>query len=146
VALLAGFAGLMVSTLPLGAWAWKQIPDWQARRRQLSRKKFQTQCRVSLDQLERRLTSDDVEIKEQYQSLEELVRGYLQYFFSLQTQGLTHAELTSRMNQDELASKETGVFAQVFEHSQNCRYAPENGTNWEDSFRQDVKQVKQFCI
>jgi len=80
VALLAGIVGLTVSTIPLGAWAWKQIPDWQARRRQLSRKKFLTQCSVSLDRLERRLASDNVEIKEQYQALEELVQGYVQFF------------------------------------------------------------------
>lgn len=146
VALLAGFAGLLVSTLPLGAWAWKQIPDWQARRRQLSRKKFLTQCRVSLDQLEWRLTSDSVEIKEQYQSLEKLVRGYVQYFFKVQSQGLTHTELDSRLDQDEIPSHEKEVFAQVLEHGQNCRYAPENGTEWEDSFRQDLEQVKPFFV
>ena len=146
VALLAGFAGLLVSTLPLGAWAWKQIPDWQARRRQLSRKKFLTQCRVSLDKLEWRLTSDNVEIKEQYQSLEELVRGYVQYFFDVQAQGLTHTELDARLSQDGISSSEKEAFAQVVEHGQNCRYAPENGTNWEASFRQDLEQIKQFCI
>jgi len=145
VALLAGFAGLMVSTLPLGAWAWKQIPDWQARRRQLSRKKFLTQCQGSLNQLERRLTSDDVEIKEQYQSLEELVQGYVQYFFNLQTQGLTSPELASRLSQEGITSNEKEVFSQVIENSQNCRYGPENGLDWEESFRQDLSQVKQFC-
>ena len=146
VALLAGFAGLLVSTLPLGAWAWKKVPDWQARRQQLSRKKFLTQCRVSLDQLEWRLTSESVEIKEQYQSLEELVRGFVQYFFNVQTQGLTHTELLSRLDQEEIPSKEREVFAQVVENGQNCRYAPENGTEWEESFRQNLAQVKRFCV
>ena len=146
VALLAGFAGLLVSTLPLGAWAWKQVPDWQARRRQLSRKKFLTQCRVSLDKLEWRLTSDDVEIKDQYQSLEELVRGYIQYFFQVEAQGLTHTELVSRLSQDGIPPNEKEVFSEVVEHGQNCRYAPENGVDWEDSFRQDLEQVKRFCI
>jgi hypothetical protein len=145
VALLAGFAGLLVSTLPLGAWAWKQIPDWQARRRQLSRKKFLTQCRGSLDRLERDLNSDGVEIKEQYQSLEELVGGYVQYFFSVQAQGLTPPELVSRLGQDGVTSNEKEVFAQVIEHGQNCRYGPENGADWKESFRQDLSQVKQFC-
>ena len=145
VALLAGFAGLLFSTLPLGAWAWKQIPDWQARRRQLSRKKFLTQCRVSLDRLERQLTSDGVEIKEQYQSLEKLVGGYVQYFFNVQAQGLTSPELVSRLSQDGITSNEREVFAQVFAHGQNCRYGPENGADWEESFRQDLSQMKQFC-
>lgn len=146
VALLAGFAGLLVSTLPLGAWAYKQIPDWQARRRQLSRKKFLTQCRVSLDKLEWRLTSDSVEMKEQYQALEELARGFIQYFFNVHADGLTPTELVSRLDQDEIPSKEREVFSQVVENGQNCRYAPENGTDWEESFRQDLDQFKRFCV
>ncbi|MEE2821962.1 MAG: hypothetical protein VYA53_03170 [Acidobacteriota bacterium] len=145
VALLAGIVGLTVSTIPLGAWAWKQIPDWQARRRQLSRKKFLTQCSVSLDRLERRLASDNVEIKEQYQSLEELVQGYVQYFFNVQAQGLTSTELVAQLAQHDIQANEKEALAQVFERGQNCRYAPENGTEWEESFRLDLKQIKQFC-
>ncbi|MEE8349792.1 MAG: hypothetical protein V3R94_09495 [Acidobacteriota bacterium] len=146
VALLAGLAGLLVSTLPLGAWAWKQIPDWQARRRQLSRKKFMTQCQDKLKNLERGLSGDDVDIKAQYESLEEMVHGYVQYFFDVRAQGLTHTELASRLSQDEIPSNESGAFAQAVEHGQNCRYAPENGTHWEESFRQDLEQIRQFCI
>ncbi|MDA2933204.1 hypothetical protein MYX82_02560 [Acidobacteria bacterium AH-259-D05] len=144
IVVLAGFAGLLVSSLPLGAWAWKQIPDWQARRRQLSRKKFLSQCRGSLDQLEWRLTGDNAQIKEHYQSLEELVRSYILYFWNIPAQGLIHTELISRLNQSEVSSKESEVFAEIFEHGHNCRYSPDNGTAWEGTFRQDLEQVKGF--
>lgn len=146
IILLAGCAGLLVSSLPLGAWAWKQIPDWQARRRQVGRKKFLTQCRVSLDQLEWRLTSDSVPIKEQYQSLEEVVRDYISYFWDVQAQGLIHTELMARLNQREISSREKEILAGVFEHGQNCRYAPDNETAWEEAFRQDLEEVKRFCV
>ncbi len=37
VPLVAGLGGLLVSSMPLGVWVWRKVPDWQARRRQLSR-------------------------------------------------------------------------------------------------------------
>ena len=70
--LMAGLGGLLVSSLPLGVWVWKKVPDWQARRRQLSRKQFLTQCSVSLGQLEKRFASNNAEIKDHYQDLEQI--------------------------------------------------------------------------
>ena len=91
------------------------------------------------------MASDNVEIKEQYQALEELVQGYVQYFFNVQAQGLTSTELVAQLAQHDIQANEKEALAQVFERGQNCRYAPENGTEWEESFRLDLKQIKQFC-
>lgn len=145
VPLLAGMAGLLVSSLPLGVWVWRQVPDWQARRRQLSRKKFLRQCWLSLDQLEKSMTSNNVEMKNQYQDLEKVVQKYIHYFWEIPAQGLTDPELAARLSQEQLLPSQTDALVQVVEHGQSCRYAPENGGGWNDTFRQDVKEIKKLC-
>ena len=145
VPLLAGLAGLLVSSLPLGVWVWRQVPDWQARRRQLSRKKFLRQCWLSLDQLEKSMTSNNVEMKNQYQDLEKVVQKYIHYFWEIPAQGLTDPELAARLSQEQLRPSQTDALVQVVEHGQSCRYAPENGGRWNDTFRQDVKEIKKLC-
>ncbi len=145
VPLLAGLAGLLVSSLPLGVWVWKQVPDWQARRRQLSRKKFLRQCWLSLDQLEESMTSNNVEMKNQYQDLEKVVQKYIHYFWEIPAQGLTDPELAARLSQEQLLPSQNDALVRVFEHGQNCRYAPENGGGWDDTFRQDLKEIKKLC-
>ena len=145
VPLLAGLAGLLVSSLPLGVWVWKQVPNWQARRRQLSRKKFLRQCWLSLDQLEESMTSNNVEMKNQYQDLEKVVQKYIHYFWEIPAQGLTDPELAARLSQEQLLPSQNDALVRVFEHGQNCRYAPENGGGWNDTFRQDLKEIKKLC-
>jgi hypothetical protein len=146
VPLLAGMAGLLVSSLPLGVWVWRKVPDWQARRRQLSRKKFLRQCWLSLDQLQKSMASNDVEMKNQYQDLEKVVQKYIRYFWEISAQGLTYPELAARLNQQEqLLPGQSDALVQVFEHGQSCRYAPENGGGWNDTFLQDLKEVKKLC-
>ncbi len=145
VPLLAGMAGLLVSSLPLGVWVWRKIPDWQARRRQLSRKKFLHQCWLSLDQLEKSMASNNVEMKNQYQDLEKVVQKYIHYFWEIPAQGLTHPELAARLNQEQLVPSQSDALVQVFEHGQSCRYAPENGGGWDDTFRQDLQGIKKLC-
>jgi hypothetical protein len=121
------------------------VPDWQARRRQLSRKKFLRQCWLSLDQLEKSMTSNHVEIKNQYQDLEKVVQKYIHYFWEIPAQGLTDPELAARLSQEQLPHSENDALVRVFEHGQSCRYAPENGGGWNDTFRQDVKEIKKLC-
>jgi hypothetical protein len=145
VPLLAGMAGLLVSSLPLGVWVWRKVPDWQARRRQLSRKSFLRQCWLSLDQLEKSMTSNNVEMKNQYQDLEKVVQKYIRYFWEISAQGLTHPELAARLNQEQLLPSQSDTLIRVFEHGQSCRYAPENGGGWADTFGQDLKEVKKLC-
>ena len=145
VPLLAGMAGLLVSSLPLGVWVWRKVPDWQARRRQLSRKKFLHQCWLSLDQLEKSMSSNNVEMKNQYQDLEKVVQKYIHYFWEIPAQGLTHPEVAARLNQEQLLPSQNDALVRVFEHGQSCRYAPENGGGWDDTFRQDLQGIKKLC-
>jgi hypothetical protein len=143
--LLAGLAGLLVSSLPLGVWVWRKVPDWQARRRQLSRKKFLRQCWLSLDQLEKSMTGNNVEMKNQYEDLEKVVQKYIRYFWEISAQGLTSPELAARLNQQELLPSQSDALVKVFEHGQSCRYAPENGGGSGDTFGQDLKEIKKLC-
>jgi hypothetical protein len=143
--LLAGMAGLLVSSLPLGVWVWRQVPDWQARRRQLSRKKFLHQCWLSLDQLEKSMTSNNVEMKNQYQDLEKVVQKYIHYFWEIPTQGLTHPEVAARLNQEQLLPSQSDALVRVFEHGQSCRYAPKNGGGLDGTFQQDLQEIKKLC-
>ncbi len=146
VPLVAGLAGLLVSCLPLGAWVWRKVPEWQARRQQLGRKQFLEQCLGSLDRLEKSLGSNGVEIKDQYWALEEVVGKYIDYFWEIPTQGLIQAELSGKLNQGKLLPGQSAVLAGVFEHGQSCRYAPDNSSGWEDAFRQDVQEIKKLCV
>ena len=146
VPLLAGLAGLLVSSLPLGVWVWKKVPDWQARRHQLSRKKFLDQCSLSLNQLDRRLASNNVEIKDEYYTLEKWVGEYVQYFWDIQAEGLTHAELTAKLNQGQPLPRSSEALAGVFEHGQTCRYGPDNSADWKTTMRQDLQEMKKLCV
>lgn len=146
VPLLAGLAGLLVSSLPLGVWVWKKVPDWQARRQQLSRKTFLHQCSLSLDQLDRRLASNNVEIKDEYHTLEKWVGEYVHYFWDIQAQGLTHAELAARLDQGQLLPRQSEALTGVFEHGQTCRYGPDNGAEWKTTIRQDLQEMKKLCV
>ena len=146
IPLVAGLAGLLVSSLPLGAWVWKKVPEWQARRQQLSRSQFLEQCLGSLNRLEKRLGSNGVEIKDQYWSLEEVVGKYIDYFWDIQTHGLIQAELIGKLNQGKLLPGQSAVLAGIFEHGQSCRYAPDNSSGWEDAFREDVQEIKKLCV
>ncbi|MCZ6769811.1 MAG: hypothetical protein O7D93_11250 [Acidobacteria bacterium] len=145
VPLVAGLGGLLVSSLPLGVWVWKKVPDWQARRRQLSRKQFLNQCSVSLGQLEKRLSNNNAEIKDHYHDLEQLVGKYIHYFWDIQAQGLTHAELAARLKPGQLLPKQSEALTGVLEHGQSCRYAPDSSAGWEDTLRQDLQQIKKMC-
>ncbi len=145
VPLVAGLGGLLVSSLPLGVWVWKKVPDWQARRRQLSRKQFLTQCSVSLGQLEKRFASNNAEIKDHYQDLEQLVGKYIHYFWDIQAQGLTHAELAVRLKQGQLLPQQSEALTGVLDHGQSCRYAPDSSAGWEDNLRQDLQKMKKLC-
>ncbi len=146
VPLLAGLAGLLVSSLPLGVWVWKKVPDWQARRHQLNRKEFLHQCSLSLDQVDRRLASNNVEIKDEYHTLENLVHKYVHYFWDLQVEGLTHEELAAKLDQGQILPGSSEALAGVFEHGQTCRYGPDNGADWETTMRQDLQEMKKLCV
>ena len=146
IPLVAGLAGLLVSSLPLGAWVWKKVPEWQARRQQLSRSQFLEQCLGSLNRLEKRLGSNGVEIKDQYWALEEVVGKYIDYFWDIQTHGLIQAELIGKLNQGKLLPGQSAVLAGIFEHGQSCRYSPDNSSGWEDAFREDVQEIKKLCV
>ncbi len=146
VPLLAGLAGLLVSSLPLGVWVWKKVPDWQARRHQLSRKTFLQQCSLSLDQLDRRLSSNNVEIKDEYHTLEKLAGQYVHYFSDIHSEGLTYAEWAAKLDQGQLLPKSSEALAGVFEHGQTCRYGPDNGADWETTIRQDLQEMKKLCV
>ncbi len=146
VPLIAGLGGLLISTLPLGVWVWKKVPDWQARRRQLSRKQFLTQCSASIGQLEKRFPNNNAEIKDHYHDLEQIVGKYIHYFWDIQAQGLTHAELATRLKQGQLLPKQSEALSGVLDHGQSCRYAPDSSSGWEDTLRQDLQQIKQMCV
>ena len=145
VPLLAGMAGLLVSSLPLGVWVWRKVPDWQARRRQLGRRQFLRQCGLSLDQLEKSMSSNNVDMKNQYQDLEKVVQKYIHYFWEIPTQGLTHPEVAARLNQEQLLPSQSDALARVFEHGQSCRYAPKNGGGLDGTFQQDLQEIKKLC-
>ena len=145
IPLLAGMAGLLVSSLPLGVWVWRKVPDWQARRRQLGRKKFLRQCELSLEQLEKSMSSNNVEMKNQYQDLEKVVQKYIHYFWKIPAQGLTHSEVAARLNQEQLLPSQSDALVRVFEHGQSCRYAPKNGGGWDGTFQQDLQGIKKLC-
>lgn len=146
VPLLAGLAGLLVSSLPLGVWVWKKVPDWQARRHQLNRKEFLHQCSLSLDQVDRRLASNNVEIKDEYHTLENWVQKYVHYFWDFQVEGLTHAELAAKLDEGQLLPGSSKALAGVFEHGQTCRYGPDNDADWKTTIRQDLQEMKKLCV
>ena len=141
---LAGLAGLAVSTLPLGAWVWKQIPDWQARRRQLNRKQFLQKCLDSIRQLERDAANNGDAIKDHYEELQKVIREYTAYFWDVDAKGLTHTELSEKLRMDEASPRESEVLAAVVEHGQNCLYARQ-ASGWREIFQEDLNEVRRLC-
>jgi hypothetical protein len=144
IVIMAGLAGLVVSSLPLGAWAWKQIPNWQARRHQLNRKQFLDKCLGSIRQMERADINNGDTIKDQYEILQRLTLDYISYFWEVQAEGLTSNELSKHLEESEAPPGDSTALAGVLEHGHSCLYGPET-KGWEDTFRQDLTEVKRLC-
>lgn len=143
---LLGLAGLIVSSLPLGLWVWRQMPNWRARRRQLSRKKFLQELSKSVNRIERLSKESSLEIKDQYRSLEGVVQEYIQYFWGFKAGALTHSELASRLNHSDTSPVQGEILVGIVEHGQECRYSPSEKASWRDAFLKDLQQLRKLCL
>ncbi|MBI4447295.1 MAG: hypothetical protein HY645_15490 [Acidobacteria bacterium] len=144
--LTVGLAGLLLSSMPLFALVRTRMPDWQARRKQLSRRKFMQKCLTSLERLEKSAATNNGHVKEHYKSLEALTQEYIQYFWNVPAAGLTDEELDRKLNLPEITQKQREVLINVVRNGQSCRYAPAaNGTDWHVHLHRDVSEMKRIC-
>ena len=139
--LFLGLAGLLMSSFPLAAEIWRRIPDWQARRSRLTRKKFLSEIADSIGLIEKS-SGPESEVKSRYQSLEDLVRRYAEYFWEMQIGGLTADELSNKLDQADARHQ---VLVQIVEHGQECRYSPSGEGRWDALLREDLQRLKALC-
>jgi hypothetical protein len=134
----AGVVGLLVSSIPAWAWLRVQAARWRARRSRPTRRQFLDQWARSFDDI----GTADGDVRERFLSLETLAREYVRHAWNLPAEGLTAAQLGSRLEALRVSAETRAVLTSVVDDAQHCRYAPPGGAGWEERFRRDREELK----
>ncbi len=139
--LALGGAGLVLSCFPLLNWAWRVRPQPPAGRQRPRRREFARRWAATLSGI-----GGEGDVKQDYESINQLIRDYYLHFRELEAQGLTGRELAAQLETSGNLAVTDRALLQALEHAEQCRYGPDDEKRWKSVLGEDVEALKKVVV